>query len=856
MLDTFVVTKLQSGELWSRPSESSRCVIVFVHGILGDPIATWQDFPQYLATAPRLSRCDIAQFCYPTRIFGERQTIDTIASILVGWLEQHLARYSHVFILAHSLGGLVVRRAIVRLYGVEGRRLSQFCQKLRSVIFFAVPHRGSWLASRMRHVPILGQNALVHELAQNSPPIEILRSAVSAIRTAAQRTGAAYPETLVVYGTADWIVPQESSSGTDDEQYVLAVPGNHTDITKPQSSDDTVVRLIVNTLDRYLVQTPIHDYMRRIPQLYGDQSIAKEFVALDATTRSGEPVGDLLGHVMGCLRSNSSAFVLLLGEYGSGKSSFAYTLANQMARDVLAQEADSIIPLFLSLGYAKNYDSLLSAVSSFISRYDIDMSEPLLRRYLNQNRDVVFILDGFDEMAGRVSWPDVPQILAKLADLRLSPRVRILLTARTTFFRERLDEEVIPATDRLYLTPFDDTRIEQYLQRNCPNIKAAALRVFETHPSVKELCRTPIQLKLCAAYLSSGKSDSGPLETIDIYNSFIEDNLVRHLETSPEWPLQDRREFVRRLAYRWFSEDIFEVELRDVVRSLDESLPSMNPLPHQQLAMQILNCSFFMRVANKFRLLHLSFAEFFASEVLVAALFEGNLDPWKRRPLYSELFDFMNQMIRRREIASLPIELIVGSGDERAQSNFLATMYRSPIPEMQPCFETLLLRGAHDLVRLVACQGLGLYGAAMPAASLVEAFNNEPNSIVRALIQRLIDHRMRHGSLRDDESELLRNASAASVVLQPCDSESVLRTKAGDHAREAYRRALKLGDRRWTSTAAAVYLLALIGDRTSFEKIREVAGASEVAEVRRALADVQAYIDGSATGGGEAREKR
>jgi hypothetical protein len=216
----------------------------------------------------------------------------------------------------------------------------------------------------------------------------------------------------------------------------------------------------------------------------------------------------------------------------------------------------------------------------------------------------------------------------------------------------------------------------------------------------------------------------------------------------------------------------------------------------------------------------------------VSDLYAGRLDRWNRRPLYAEIFDFMVQMIQRRGVDGLPVRAVAAAEKEEAASNFLATLYRWPVPAVRALFEELLLEGKFPLVRCVACQGVGIYDSPEVVPTLLAAFDREPNGIIKAVVQRLLER------LRDQTDGASRAAIqqrlAQPVAVLAGDAEAILSTHKNKFALAAYRKALLLGDTRPSSTIAAIYLLVGIGDTESYPAIASVAMRSHTRAIQSA----------------------
>jgi len=145
-------------------------LILFVHGFTGGE-STWRDgsdmsFPELLADNKDITEaCDIAHFVYftkllnlfakvgsiPTfikRMFGTSHgqlkkniSIEEIGSLLRTEIRFRLQEYENIIIIAHSMGGLVVKSAITK----DIRE--QVPSKIKLFISLAVPHQGASAAT-------------------------------------------------------------------------------------------------------------------------------------------------------------------------------------------------------------------------------------------------------------------------------------------------------------------------------------------------------------------------------------------------------------------------------------------------------------------------------------------------------------------------------------------------------------------------------------------------------------------------------------------------------------------------------------------------------------------------------------
>ncbi|KAH8910523.1 WD40 repeat-like protein, partial [Coniochaeta sp. PMI_546] len=143
--------------------QSPRGDIVFVHGLGGSAWRTWcwdrelQNFwPQWLIEDDPFSAYRISTFGYNARFKGAATNLDIIdfAKDLLLQLYTTLCRngtpYGPIIFIAHSMGGLVVKKAY--MLGKHDRQFSELISKVFGIIFLATPHRGAQHAKVLNNI--------------------------------------------------------------------------------------------------------------------------------------------------------------------------------------------------------------------------------------------------------------------------------------------------------------------------------------------------------------------------------------------------------------------------------------------------------------------------------------------------------------------------------------------------------------------------------------------------------------------------------------------------------------------------------------------------------------------------------
>ncbi|HZM76307.1 MAG TPA: NACHT domain-containing protein [Candidatus Limnocylindrales bacterium] len=218
-----------------------------------------------------------------------------------------------------------------------------------------------------------------------------------------------------------------------------------------------VVRLSRNWI-QYL-RTPTDHDLSGEDAAYLEQ-IRANAVTLHAAEESGSPLpGTLDSNVRDWLTDQSPQSLLLLAEFGEGKSFFCYQFAVQLAQQFLANPSAGWIPLSLPLRAFRQETSMSRLLDSRLAAIGID--RPDWRRVSTGEYRTLVILDGFDEMSTRLDPQAVAANLRALQEgFELFPTSKLLITSRTHFFehindrRRFLDHAGHPRIVRIAPVPY------------------------------------------------------------------------------------------------------------------------------------------------------------------------------------------------------------------------------------------------------------------------------------------------------------------------------------------------------------------------------------------------------------------
>ena len=210
--------------------------VIFLQGFSGDRDDTWDRLPGLLGTA--VADWDIYTLGYATTfrpdflgVWSADPDLPILATMMTTQASiDPLRRYGSLAVVAHSMGGLIVQRALV-----DDPELADRTDK---VILFGTPSAGlrkaSWVVFWKRQL---------RNMAQGSDFITSLRR-----DWAARFEPEPGFDLRVVAGEQDQFVPPKSSLGPFARKFHRVVPGDHLSMVRVVDTDSPSVRLLSSVL--------------------------------------------------------------------------------------------------------------------------------------------------------------------------------------------------------------------------------------------------------------------------------------------------------------------------------------------------------------------------------------------------------------------------------------------------------------------------------------------------------------------------------------------------------------------------------------------------------------------------------
>ena len=222
-----------------RETEGANNLLLFVHGFTGEASDTFGIIPELLSKESKMDGWDMRPLGYtrPVQpelgkdIWAAGIDVDKIAMYLSSNIKNKFKNYDRIAIVAHSLGGLAVQKAILELKPEQRERISH-------LIMFGTPSKGidpEQVAKKW--------NNKYKEMSGDGPLITKLRSDWSETF----KDGMPF-KLKVAAATDDDIVSVKSCHGPFADEVKEFVDNDHFRMVKPEDENDDAYNLILNTL--------------------------------------------------------------------------------------------------------------------------------------------------------------------------------------------------------------------------------------------------------------------------------------------------------------------------------------------------------------------------------------------------------------------------------------------------------------------------------------------------------------------------------------------------------------------------------------------------------------------------------
>jgi hypothetical protein len=250
--------------------------ICFVHGLTGDRESTWTAHGQSvpwpaILLPPKLSKARIVTYGYDAYLVrkgvaGSNRLIDHAMNFLHDLTtDRDLNNVSTrpLIFVAHSLGGLVCKKAILLSRNHPEPHIRGLFNCIRGIIFMSTPHKGSWMANWAR-IPAAAvglvkstNKSLLGILETDNQLLESIQVEFLSMVRALREGGTPFEvtcfyEELPLSGVGDKVVSKESA--TFEGYDCFTIHANHSDMVKFVSEEENGFKRLLGVLVRWTLR--------------------------------------------------------------------------------------------------------------------------------------------------------------------------------------------------------------------------------------------------------------------------------------------------------------------------------------------------------------------------------------------------------------------------------------------------------------------------------------------------------------------------------------------------------------------------------------------------------------------------
>ncbi|MDQ1351929.1 MAG: Restriction endonuclease [Acidobacteriota bacterium] len=181
-------------------------------------------------------------------------------------------------------------------------------------------------------------------------------------------------------------------------------------------------------------------YISYVKTLYAGTPLEKNYIPLDVVVENTGKAVPLLEYMNRWSTEPGGGFFTLLGDFGTGKTSFTKRLAHDYALLYEKDKAGGRIPVLINLKDVSKALSLENIIYEHFSRTANMNVAPEAFLHLLKEGKILLIFDGFDEM---VTQSNAALTMKNFLELNRAygGKGKILLTCRTHYFKDRVETE-------------------------------------------------------------------------------------------------------------------------------------------------------------------------------------------------------------------------------------------------------------------------------------------------------------------------------------------------------------------------------------------------------------------------------
>jgi Domain of unknown function (DUF4062)/NACHT domain/Pentapeptide repeats (8 copies) len=392
--------------------------------------------------------------------------------------------------------------------------------------------------------------------------------------------------------------------------------------------------------DRYFEWLDTEVQAAEIDRFYVPLAVTVNEIDASGTLRSNSTHDNISNYVDQWMEDTDGEHLSLLGEFGTGKSWFAFKYAHDMVAKYREAQKRGLtrprVPLLIRLReYARGFKDVGALLTEFVFReHKVNIHSFAVLETLNRMGRLLFIFDGFDEMAARVDQQKMVDNFWSLASV-LGPGSKAILTCRTEYFQfAKQAREVLSGNLRgssmkelfettrfqvASLEMFDEARLRTVLGRRSNDEKL--IEAVLSNQRLIDLGRRPVMVDLLIEAMPGLEAENADLAKV--YYQAVQRKMERDISLGRTFTsMADKIFFMCEISWEMLSTKELKINYKQIPDRIREYFgPRVATAEEDHWRHDLLSQTMLVRDDDGYyRPAHKSLIEFFSAYKLAAAI--------------------------------------------------------------------------------------------------------------------------------------------------------------------------------------------------------------------------------------------
>jgi nucleoside phosphorylase len=424
------------------------------------------------------------------------------------------------------------------------------------------------------------------------------------------------------------------------------------------------------------------------PALYVPQRAVLQSDGGEASTT------DVMGELDSLLASPHPRFILVLGDFGTGKTFLLHELARRMAKT-----GGLLVPVLIEMRSLEKAQELDSLVVQHMAKAGVERIDLPAFHYMLAHGRIALLFDGFDELALRVSYQRAAEHFATLLQAARGD-AKIIITSRTQHFysdqqmKSALGEQA--SSQRGYrlvrLQRFTHEQVHAFLEKRLgdPEKAARRLKLLSEVKDLLGLAENPRMLGFIADIpeeeLLKARERDQEITSASLYELLLNTWLRHEWDRAhprgglPGLDLDQRWKAVTDLAMRLWHRTERSLNILELPEGLIAAVKelSQHTISPEEIQHQIGSGTLLVRdEGNNFSFIHQSVMEWLVAKAVAQELRRGGeAEALAARELSPLMADFVWGLVGREEAEQWARRALAEGASSHASKNALLMLRR------------------------------------------------------------------------------------------------------------------------------------------------------------------------------------